>query len=316
MLASHREIHTLPEPWLMLELMGESAVEPGTPYNEEFAQEAVREFLQRTEQKLGRPRGPIRDTALDLYGRALEGRDESLFLDKTPRYYHIILQLIETFPDASFVFLLRNPLDVFASILDVNLGGNWVRLFSSERRHDILYAPEALLKGIETAGDRGVVVRYEALVSHPEEEVRKLLQGLGLEFESSVLSYGGKVEFEESSFRDPKSIYRHEGPVSDYVNSWPGRLGTRQQRQVALAYLENLGQATVEALGYPYESLVQDLRSEMTLPAVDWTRMVDVTEAREGWAARTLEVVNSLDNRGVTGTIGRIARELKEGTRR
>jgi len=53
-----------------------------------------------------------------LYNRALEVAGKRFFLDKTPRYYFIIPELKNVFPEAKFIILLRNPLAVLSSILN------------------------------------------------------------------------------------------------------------------------------------------------------------------------------------------------------
>ena len=60
-------------------------------------------------------KGEVKKLALQLYSK--EGLPGKYVLDKTPRYYHILPELLELFPKAKFVLLQRNPLSVFASIL-------------------------------------------------------------------------------------------------------------------------------------------------------------------------------------------------------
>ena len=43
--------------------------------------------------------------------------DSIYFLDKTPRYYLILKELEQVFPDAKFIFLFRNPVQIYASML-------------------------------------------------------------------------------------------------------------------------------------------------------------------------------------------------------
>ena len=47
------------------------------------------------------------------------------FLDKTPPYAHFLPELAQTFPEAKFIALWRNPLAVVASIVETFCDGRW-----------------------------------------------------------------------------------------------------------------------------------------------------------------------------------------------
>ena len=44
-----------------------------------------------------------------------------------------------------------------------------------------------------------------------------------------MLQYGDKVRFSDTTWVDPKSIYKHESAVADYVDSWKRNLESREQ---------------------------------------------------------------------------------------
>lgn len=53
----------------------------------------------------------------NLYYLYLREHNKKIFLGKTPRYYLIIDELLEVFPDAKYILLIRNPLAVLGSIM-------------------------------------------------------------------------------------------------------------------------------------------------------------------------------------------------------
>ena len=53
--------------------------------------------------------------ALNIYNRILDDAGRDVLVDKTPRYYLILPFLKQLFPNAKFVWIRRNPLDVAAS---------------------------------------------------------------------------------------------------------------------------------------------------------------------------------------------------------
>ena len=97
-LGNHPQIHTLSEPWIMLHpvyAVRERGIQ--TEYNATWAHDALKQFLGSI------PKG--KDTYFQLihqmydalYQHTLEGTGKTYFLDKTPRYYFIIPELMKIF---------------------------------------------------------------------------------------------------------------------------------------------------------------------------------------------------------------------------
>ena len=126
-----------------------------TEYNARLAQRGLREFIGTLPQGHETLLASVRASGMSLYGAALASSGKERFLDKTPRYYLIIPELMETFPEATFLFLVRNPLDVFSSILQRHARGDWTRLGRRDLLHDLLTAPEAIHRAAAPPGGKG-----------------------------------------------------------------------------------------------------------------------------------------------------------------
>ena len=260
-LASNSQVLTLPEPWLMLQLCYARNTEGvNAEYNSKFAALALNEYLGRL------PAGDllfddcIRSTALALYGAALEGSNKTRFLDKTPRYFFIIEDLMRLFPEAGFIFLVRNPLAVLASIISYNFQGDWWQMLcSDDRRHDLLTAPKKILKALRMLDDRCAVIKYENVVRNPATEVQRLCERLGILFEPAMLDYSRGQKFSDTTFVDTKSVYKHETAVQDYVDIWKTSLDSGVKIALARVYLDILGQDVIRAYGENSESLYSEL---------------------------------------------------------
>lgn len=264
LIGAHTDVHTLPEPWFLLFLVEglRPSSEVVTDFNATFARLAQRDFLASLNDGDDIYRRAIREAALKLYGHALETVSADRFLDKTPRYYHILPELEKLFPQARYLILVRNPIAVFSSILETNLDGNWQRLFSlQDRRHDIFTAPRLIAKAIDSLGKQAVVTRYETIVQSPEQEIRRLCTALDLDFEPEMLQYRNAVSFSDTTFIDPKSIYAHEEPVSDYLESWKDSLDTPEKVHIGRQYIQSLGAGLVEQLGYDYRGILAEIDS-------------------------------------------------------
>ena len=261
LLQAHREIHTMAEPWIMLHpLYGLKREGLSAEYNAAWANDAVKDFYLKL------PRGEesyfegLRHMYGHLYQQVLETSKSKYFLDKTPRYYHIIPELIRTFPEAKFVILLRNPLAVIASIL-----ATWIKQDYSKLRnfkHDLLDAPQLLLQGTELLKERSLsIVFYEQLLANPAAELTKICQQLELEFAPEMLACQ-PLEGKGFGYRDQSSKMLSSGLISTNSNKWMLKFEHPQVWQIGSDYLELLGKDTVDAMGYSYTDLAECLKSK------------------------------------------------------
>jgi hypothetical protein len=256
-LGSHHEISTLPEPWFMLNFAYTFRSEGlEAEYNARYAYLAFRDFLKRIPNGKDTYFEAIRRAAYFLYSKTVESSTKKYFLDKTPRYYFILPELYRFFPKAKFIFLIRNPIAVFSSILETNLGGNWSKLFELvDRKHDILTAPSLIMKRIQQKKENTVIIKYEEIVSDPRRFIGDLCDRLCITFDPKIVEYGDKLKFTQTTFVDPKSIYKHSKPVKSYMDDWIKSLDTAQKVYLARKYLQFLGEEVIDGLGYSYTEL-------------------------------------------------------------
>jgi Sulfotransferase family len=298
-LASHPQVHTLPEPWLMLHLVyGLRERGLSAEYNARYAYSALKGFLSEIQADEDQYWRAVRAAASHLYEPALQGTGKAFFLDKTPRYYFILPELRRIFPKARFVLLVRNPLAVFASILNVNFKGELRGFLSEDRRHDILTAPRLMFEAIKDPTGMTAIVHYEALATHPDETARKLCEQIALDYDPAMLNYA-KVRL-AGTFVDPKSIYEHSGPVHDYIANWPDYLDRPGKVRTARAYLKLLGAEIVDGLGYSYrdiERVLDRLPAHRRMFEVPWGRLLAVGCRLSGWDRFILSLLGTFGHR-------------------
>lgn len=258
-LACHPEIHTTAEPWLMLHPVYALREEGHqAEYNANLAFKALQDFCTTLERGQAVYIEAVRRLALHLYGAACEQAGKPRFLDKTPRYFFIIPELAQIFPDAKFVILLRNPLAVLSSILNTWVKGHWVLL--ARYRDDLIVAPGRLLAGIELLGDRAIVVRYESLVDEPAIQVKSICARLDLDYRPNMLEYGSG-DRPEGGMGDPTGVNKHTQPTTGSLERWLELGETSQTRHLAENYLQALGPDLLTALGYDYAELEARLQA-------------------------------------------------------
>lgn len=257
-LGSHPEIHTISEPWLMLHpfyALRTNGFE--AEYNAKLAKNALDDFINTLPGKENDYFEGLHRMYSYLYERTLVNSGKKYFLDKTPRYYFIIPELIRTFPDAHYIFLLRNPLSVLCSILDTWVKKNWFTLYYY--RHDLIQAPRLLLEGMQILSDKGIILKYEQLLRNPEDEIKQICKRIGIEFVPEIIEYG-HFDFPQWRYGDHVGINKHTRPAIENTEKWINELNNPQVWRLANGYLQLLGEEIINKMGYDYGKLKQILK--------------------------------------------------------
>jgi hypothetical protein len=276
-LASHPEISTAPEPWLLLPLvfaMRESGA--WARYGHVPAARAIREFAARL------PNGDedyvveLRRFILALYRKASEGPTK-YFLDKTPRYHFIAEELRRIFPDARLVFLWRNPLSVAASIVATWGNGKWR---PDRWKVDLLEGPGNLVAAYEREAEDACAVRYEDLIRDPLGEWPRVFGYLGLDFDASSLELPPSLDT-PARMGDRTGSGRYRGLSTEPLDKWRSVLSSPIRKRWCRAYLRRIGDRALRMMGYDLGSLLAELEA---LPS-DGRRLVpDAANGAYAWS--------------------------------
>jgi len=209
MLGSHPEVLCPPEPWIQLALseLTSSRDRCRLPFDEDTATIATAAFfgniaanpdissslVNELHNLFSQDRGGVGAAhfAQSVYNLSLSAAGKRIFIDKTPRYYHVLDFIDDCYPAAKKIVLKRNPLDIALSYkttwnvtIDEIVGqvptANTVDfakgLFELERY------------GAET-NPNVLVVGYEDLVLEPETVIMRLCEFLGMEYSPQMLAY-------------------------------------------------------------------------------------------------------------------------------
>src|SRR3990167_3896480 len=98
MLSGHPDIATTSEPWIALHpvySLKNSGID--TVYNSNLALSALRDFLKHNGVDEEFYKEQIASFLMNLYNLAIKHQNKKIFLDKTPRYYHIINEIMDIF---------------------------------------------------------------------------------------------------------------------------------------------------------------------------------------------------------------------------
>ncbi len=107
--------------------------------------------------------------------------------DKDTEYVRYFPHLKKAYPDSYVINIIRDPRDVVLSRKKTPWGNKRSTTFhAAEYVH---YFKKNRIEGPNLFGDRYIEVQFENLIEYPEFEIKRVLEKLGLEFESNVLNY-------------------------------------------------------------------------------------------------------------------------------
>jgi Tfp pilus assembly protein PilF len=154
----------------------------------------------------------IAATYLRAIGYRLAGRH--FFIEKFPENFLYLGFIAKAWPDAGVVCLRRNPMDTCFAMYKQSF---FRYAYTLENVGRYYVAHDRLLRHWRaTLGDRLIEVEYEALVSDPEGETRRLLARLRLPFEPACLEF----EKNASASATASAVQVREKIHDRSVNRW------------------------------------------------------------------------------------------------
>lgn len=215
LLGRHKAIATVSEPWILLPHVFMQKKEGlMSKYSHELAFQAMEDF----QSELGKEKYKenLKDFLIKNYSDLCKN-GEDYFLDKTPRYYLIIDEIRELFPDAKFIFLTRDLIDVYSSIHASFHENRYLTAFKS--KIDLYEGPNLLYEAYKKYKNESILLKYEDLKSNTEFELKRIINYLALDYEDDLLSELGETKL-EGRMGDKKSLMRKDSTKFDlFLNS-------------------------------------------------------------------------------------------------
>jgi hypothetical protein len=230
-IAAHDGVATVSEPWVLLPYayaLRSRGVD--AEYFHPLLATALHDFCRELQGGIEDYRREHRMLALRLYenaarSQARRGDDQKpgprgaparWFLDKSPAYYLIAEEVMQTFPEGKFVFLWRNPLSVMASIVETFNGGRWAPTVG---RGDLFLGLPRLTAAYRANRDRAHAVRFEDLLAGGEQPWRRLMEYLEIEFDAQALRRFSRLTL-RGSMGDPTGVRRYTTLDSTTTLKW------------------------------------------------------------------------------------------------
>ena len=167
---------------------------------------------------------------------------------------------MESFPDAKFIVLWRNPLAVAASMIQTWGQGSW-NLFMFQV--DLYRGLDFLVSSFNSNKNRCIAVKYENLVTSPNEEMVRIMSYLDLKYDVNVLDafkYAKKIEAQGRG--DPTGQHKYKKVSTDSLHNWKLTLANPFRKLWSKNYLKWVGQERLNLMGYDFNKLYSDIDSE------------------------------------------------------
>lgn len=255
-LMSHPEIKSVSEPWVLLPLIYLNKKEGTlTEYSHIGAYRAISDFISNLPQKEKDYNHALKEFVSNLYSKQCSD-NERYFLDKTPRYYLIIDEIVKIFPDAKFIFLFRNPIQILSSIIQTFSNGGFKQIHGY--KIDMESGISKLSKGYSKNKENSFAVNYEKLVLQPKTIIKELCGYLDIEYNSNMLNNFSMQET-KGKFGDPTGTNQYSSIEKETLNKWKSTFNTRIRVKFVLNYIKNLDTETLAIQGYSKDDLVDDI---------------------------------------------------------
>jgi hypothetical protein len=187
------------------------------------------------------------ECARAIYREQLRRHAKAVFVDKTPRYYQCLDFIRACLPEARYIWIRRNPLDVAASY-KATWGVDLVALTREPADDPYLFDFALGFRRLADFADANVVcsVIYEGLVADPRSEMNRVFRHLDLPpLDIDTRMDASASAHERSAFGDRKIVATREIHRNS-VDTWRDVLSADE----VAAVLSALGRELFARLGY------------------------------------------------------------------
>ena len=159
-----------------------------------------------------------------LYAKSLNKEKGFICGDKNPHYALYIDRLMDFYPKAKFIYLVRDPRPNILSYQNVDFD---LQSLPALAKRWNLYN-KTVLKKAEKFPEKFLFVKFEDLLQHPVEELQKICQFLGVSYQPEMLEFYKKEQEWKTSFR--KNLSTPLDPSK--INSWQKKMKETDARKV------------------------------------------------------------------------------------
>lgn len=260
-LMTNESISSVAEPWIMLPYVY-SIREDGvlSEYGHHVCAKGINDFIVNLPDGKNTFYEELGVFITSLYEKQCKN-GEKYFLDKTPRYYNIIPELSEIFPNAKFIFLFRNPMQIVSSMMNTWSSGTLRHLYANER--DVNYGQFAISEGYEKIKERSCKLKYEELVNEPKKAIKEICDYLEIDYDENML-LGFSEQNTHGGLGDSVGSKKYKNITSETTEKWKKSFDSPYRKRTAINYINSLDDRVLEIQGYSKKDLIDEINSIVT----------------------------------------------------
>ncbi len=175
-------------------------------------------------------------------------KDIQLFGDKNPVYILYIKKLLKRFPEAKFIFIIRDYRDNFLSIKKVDFEAPIVPLIAYRWR----YSVKRIMKLENKYPERFYNIKYEDLVMDPECYLMRMCDFLEIEYCPSVMEFYTKKD-KATKIYSKKVIEKYHKSLINPINTTSLGLWRKQMTRKEIKISDFIVGKYAEISGYSRE---------------------------------------------------------------
>lgn len=257
-LMSHQDVSSVAEPWIMLPFCY-AKMKNGifTEYNQSLSSYGIEDFIYNLPNKEEDYYQAIHNMLFSLYEKQCKN-NEKYFLDKTPRYYLIIPEILKIFPDAKFIFLFRNPIHIYASLISTFANNRFKGIYNTYI--DLYSGPKLLSDAYSQMKDKSIAIRYEDFVKDPKGIMRKISEYLEIDFDQNILSNFVSQDT-KGRLGDPTGVKNYKQIEKKSLDKWKSIFSNSFRKKIIFKYIQSLDEATLQVQGYNKDKLLMEIDS-------------------------------------------------------
>jgi len=249
------EIETTSEPWFLLHYLGINKNLSLSKFSFSAIQKGLSSSLDRKSYL-----ELLKTHILDLYdemSKTKRNREFLYFLDKTPRYYWILNEIHELFPDAKYIYLTRNPINVFSSTM-TSWGNNTLKnYFYCYEDLNIAYKKISESFKINHENNNVLHIKYEDLITDTNKTIKQISKFLLLKYK---ISSDIKSQIIDGPFGDNTGIKKYDSISTLPLFSYKKFVNTIFRKWFLMNYLKNFDNDFFKLFDYDRSTILQSLK--------------------------------------------------------
>lgn len=170
------------------------------------------------------------DSIYRIYGSVIS-EGYTIWGDTTPLNTYYLPEIYSLFPDAKYIFLIRDGRDVVASYKkggEAHMGNLANPVASMHYWQDSINQYDWLKKRTKV-----VTVKYEMLVQNPEEELARVCDHLGINFEAGMLQFFAQDQL-PGFYDEPHHANLRRAVFTGSVGNWKTALTEPERLQMSV----------------------------------------------------------------------------------